>query len=81
MADPKDSAQLQLDLEENFFFNQKSSVKQSIAFVSDRLSNNLIKTISQRIVAKEVSIVLADLKDTVTLLKEATSQVRLFTCH
>merc|ERR1719259_224224 len=58
-----DAALLQSNLEENFFFNQKSSVKQSIEFVSGRLANNLIKTISQRIVTGELNRALAGLAD------------------
>ena len=70
-----DAALLQSNLEENFFFNQKSSVKQSIEFVSGRLANNLIKTISQRIVTGELNRALAGLADDVTLLKSATADV------
>ena len=73
-----DAALLQSNLEENFFFNQKSSVKQSIEFVSGRLANNLIKTISQRIVTGELIRALAGLADDVTLLKSATADVSSF---
>ena len=63
-------------MEENFFFNQKSSVKQSIEFCCERLSNNLIKTVSQRIVAREVDATLMGLADTIKLLRETAAKVR-----
>ena len=73
-----DAALLQSNLEENFFFNQKSSVKQSIEFVSGRLANNLIKTITQRIVTGELNRALAGLADDVSLLKSDTADVSSF---
>ena len=73
-----DAALLQSNLEENFFFNQKSSVKQSIEFISGRLANNLIKTISQRIVTGELNRALAGLADDVSLLKSDTADVSSF---
>jgi len=68
-----EASYVQANLEENFFFNQKSSVKQSIEFVTERLTNNLIKKVSQRIVASELRSVQAHLRDTVALMMQGAS--------
>ena len=69
-------ARVQNNLEENFFFNQKASVKHAVEFVTDRIAHNLTKSIKMTIVSSELMAVQWDLKDAIELLQGADEKHR-----
>ncbi|XP_071519956.1 codanin-1 [Panulirus ornatus] len=57
--------QLQLQLEDNFFHNQPSSVRKTTDFVIERVSSNVIKKIRAKIIPKLRESALEQLKDVI----------------